>query len=194
MDRVVRSTRVPVALRLPAPQIRSPSQWPGTARSATSAGRSPVMAMGSRDLGVSGLAVAAVPAGGAPPSHGMFGLESRLSLALHVDGLVDGLVVCVHASVIRVAASEPAADLFGAPVLVESGLDLVPQSCAGHDLAWLGAFEAVGGLGGVHAAAHQARCFARLAACMSRSFSYLVPSNSYTMFRFLPNPRCRDVH
>lgn len=44
-------TRVPIALRLPAPQIRSPSQWPGTARPATSAGRSPAMAMGSRNLG-----------------------------------------------------------------------------------------------------------------------------------------------
>lgn len=36
--------------------------------------------------------------------------------------------------------------------------------------------------------------FARLAARMSRSLSYLVPSNSNTMFRSLPNPRCRDVH
>lgn len=54
--------------------------------------------------------------------------------------------------------------------------------------------DRVGGLGEVHAAAHQARCFARLAACMSRSFSYLVPSNSYTMLRFLPNPGCCDVH
>ena len=39
MNRVERSTRVPTAEPLPAPTIRSPSQWPGTARSATSAGR-----------------------------------------------------------------------------------------------------------------------------------------------------------
>ena len=64
---------------------------------------------------------------------------------LHVDGLVDGLVACVRASIVRVAASEPAAGLFGAPVLVGSGLDLVPRSCAGHGLAWLGASGAVGG-------------------------------------------------
>ena len=51
MNRVVRSTRVPIALRLPAPQVRSPSRWPGTARSAISAGLSPVMTMGSRNLG-----------------------------------------------------------------------------------------------------------------------------------------------
>ena len=36
--RVVRSTRVPMA-ELPSPRMRSPSQWPGTARSAASAGR-----------------------------------------------------------------------------------------------------------------------------------------------------------
>ena len=38
MNRVVRSTRVPMA-ELPSPKMRSPSQWPGTARSAASAGR-----------------------------------------------------------------------------------------------------------------------------------------------------------
>lgn len=36
--------------------------------------------------------------------------------------------------------------------------------------------------------------FARLAACTSRGFPCLVPSNLNTMFRFLPNPRCCDVH
>ena len=38
--RVVRSTRLPTAELLRAPLIRSPSQWPGTVRVATSAGRS----------------------------------------------------------------------------------------------------------------------------------------------------------
>ena len=45
MKRVVRSTSVPIA-ELPAPTIRSPSQCPGTARSATSAGRSLIMISG----------------------------------------------------------------------------------------------------------------------------------------------------
>ena len=36
---MVRSTSVPIAERS-VPRIRSPSQWPGTARSAASAGRS----------------------------------------------------------------------------------------------------------------------------------------------------------
>ena len=38
VKRVVRLTRVPIALLL-SPMMRSPSQCPGTARSATSAGR-----------------------------------------------------------------------------------------------------------------------------------------------------------
>ena len=91
------------------------------------------------------LSCSAATALNAPPSHGVFGLESRLSLALRVDGLADGLAACVHASIIRVAASEPSADPFGAPVPVGPGLDLVPQRGAGHDLAWLGTSGAVGG-------------------------------------------------
>ena len=42
VNRVVRSTRVPMA-DCRRPRIRSPSQWPGTARSVASAGRSPIM-------------------------------------------------------------------------------------------------------------------------------------------------------
>jgi hypothetical protein len=39
VNRVERSTRVPTATPPAVPITRSPSQWPGTARSATSAGR-----------------------------------------------------------------------------------------------------------------------------------------------------------
>jgi hypothetical protein len=45
VKRVVRSTRVPIA-ELPRPRMRSPSQWPGTARSAASAGRWLIMMLG----------------------------------------------------------------------------------------------------------------------------------------------------
>ena len=45
VKRVVRSTSVPIA-ELSRPRIRSPSQWPGTARSAASAGRSLIMISG----------------------------------------------------------------------------------------------------------------------------------------------------
>jgi hypothetical protein len=41
----VRSTSVPIALDWSLPMIRSPSQWPGTARSVISAGRSLIMTM-----------------------------------------------------------------------------------------------------------------------------------------------------
>ena len=41
--RVERSTRVATALAPRAPMIRSPSQWPGTARSSASAGRSEML-------------------------------------------------------------------------------------------------------------------------------------------------------
>ena len=44
-SRVVRSTSVATALRPIAPTIRSPSQWPGTARSAASGGRSEMLTM-----------------------------------------------------------------------------------------------------------------------------------------------------
>ena len=46
VNRVMRSTRVPIA-ELPSPRIRSPSQSPGTARSANSAGRSLIMISGA---------------------------------------------------------------------------------------------------------------------------------------------------
>src|SRR6476469_2534596 len=47
VERVARSTRVAIAVLLASPMIRSPSQCPGTARFATSAGRSLIMIIGS---------------------------------------------------------------------------------------------------------------------------------------------------
>ena len=49
MNLVVRSTRVPIA-ELRSPMIRSPSQWPGTARSSASAGRWLIMISGLTNL------------------------------------------------------------------------------------------------------------------------------------------------
>lgn len=46
------STSVPMALLLAAPVMRSPSQWPGTARSSISGGRSEIIAIGSRKRGL----------------------------------------------------------------------------------------------------------------------------------------------
>ena len=43
VNRVVRSTSIPSAEALACPTSKSPSQWPGTVRSATSAGRSSIL-------------------------------------------------------------------------------------------------------------------------------------------------------
>ena len=56
VNRVVRSTSVPSAEALAWPTSKSPSQWPGTVRAATSAGRSSMLTISwtardeSRDL------------------------------------------------------------------------------------------------------------------------------------------------
>jgi hypothetical protein len=52
--RIVRSTRVPTAEPLRAPLIRSPSQWPGTVRVATSAGRSVIVPTPAPSSGANG--------------------------------------------------------------------------------------------------------------------------------------------
>lgn len=93
---------------------------------------------GLAEPGASGLAVAAVPAYDAPPSHGMFELESQLSLALHVDGLADGLAARVHAIVAGMFEPEPAADPFGAPVPVGPALTSSHRRVPGAILRSLG--------------------------------------------------------
>ena len=95
MKRVERSTSVPIAER-PVPMIRSPSQYPGTARSSASAGRS---------LDHYLLADEALPTGaGASSRHPERSARSKagdeLSLerpaALDVESLVDRLVGDPH--------------------------------------------------------------------------------------------------
>ena len=44
-NRLVRSTKVPTALALPSPLMRSPSQWPGNWRSSISGGRTWMLSM-----------------------------------------------------------------------------------------------------------------------------------------------------
>lgn len=50
MKRVVRSTNVPIAERLPFPMIESPSLCPGTSLLVTSAGLSRIMTMSGKRL------------------------------------------------------------------------------------------------------------------------------------------------
>src|SRR3982751_1502753 len=117
VNRVVRSTSVPMA-KLPNPTMRSPSQWPGTARSAASAGRWLIRISGAMQ-GDAGLA----PSAGARPRHpqrppgAQAGgqLAAQRSPALHVKRLVDGFVTDAHGLIIGEVEPQAAGDLFRAP-------------------------------------------------------------------------------
>ncbi len=131
VKRVVRSTSVPIA-ELPRP--RSPSQWPGTARSAASAGT-----LADPDGGIhKGLAS---PTGSSPrlPSGAEAGrqLAAQGSTALNVQRLVDGLLTDAHRLIVREIQSQAPRDLLGAPSLGPSPLltSAVPASLPQDDRA-----------------------------------------------------------
>src|SRR5690242_676635 len=90
---VVRSTSVPIA-ELRRPRMRSPSQWPGTARSSASAGRWLTITSG---------ATCDFPR----PRH--------RAAALDVERLVDGLVADPHRLVAGEVEPQPPGDLLRAP-------------------------------------------------------------------------------
>ena len=77
---VVRSTSVPMALLLRLPVMRSPSQWPGTARSSISGGSLRDHGHGFAETGFAALA-ALGSAGGSPLPHGAFQLLLEFALA-----------------------------------------------------------------------------------------------------------------
>ena len=133
---VVRSTSVPIALLSRPPVMRSPSQWPGTARPSISGGRSEIMTMGSRKRGLRPW-----PPGGSPLPHGAFQLLPESAPGLQVDGLVDGFDARVHVTIIREHRLRSAGYLLRTPMPAQPGGDLVPQSRALGRLARSGAFE-----------------------------------------------------
>ena len=106
VNRVVRSTRVPIADPL-RPMMRSPSQCPGTARSAASAGPLADHHLGSDEL----LAASFRP--GSRHSQGPTGpqaggqLSAQRSAALDEESLVDGLVGYPHGLIIGEIDHEP---------------------------------------------------------------------------------------
>ena len=106
-NRVVRSTKVPTADWWSLPEIRSPSQWPGTARSSTSAGRSEIMTM----LGI--LPTWHWPRGdvglGRAQTAGQ--LPTELASALDIERLVDRLVAHLHHRIVRVLEAQAPGDL-----------------------------------------------------------------------------------
>ena len=114
VNRVVLSTNVPIA-ELASPRIKSLSQWPGTARSSTQAGRS---------LMRSSCVTNDLPrpctrsSGHAQRSAGLQAssqLSAKRPTALHVQRLVDRLVANAHRSVYGEVGQQAIRDLFRAP-------------------------------------------------------------------------------
>ena len=99
----------------PGPMIRSPSQCPGTARSAASAGRSLIMTSAVTKL------LAAAAGAGPRDAQRPAGAQARGQLApqraaaLHVQRLVDRLVGDPHRLIIGEVDPQPAGDLLRAP-------------------------------------------------------------------------------
>ena len=95
--------------------IRSPSQWPGTARSSASAGRSLISTSGV----TCALAPFCVPRAGHPQRPAGAQARDQLTLeraaALDVQRLVDRLVADAHGLIIGEVDPEPVRDLLRAP-------------------------------------------------------------------------------
>ena len=108
--REARSARVATADCTPAPMIRSPSQWPGTARSAASAGRSLMLIIPGICPRAS---VRGSAGGGGGPGRTARGgdLGAQAALALHEQRLVDRLVAHLQLRLAGVVTFQPARDL-----------------------------------------------------------------------------------
>src|SRR3954451_17402697 len=106
----VRSTSVPIA-ELRRPRMRSPSQWPGTARSSASAGRRLTIQLG-RDVR---LAAPPAPrprhAERAPGAQAGPALPAQRAAALYVERLADALVADPHRLVAGGVEPQPPGDL-----------------------------------------------------------------------------------
>ena len=114
MNRVVRSTNVPIA-ELPRPMMRSPSPCPGTARSSASAGR-----LADHDVGAYKLlaaTTAASPRHAQRPPGAQAGrqLTAQCPPPLDVQRLVTRLVRDPHRVIVGILDPEPMGDLLRAP-------------------------------------------------------------------------------
>src|SRR5699024_11189846 len=114
VERLLRSTGVPIA-DLPVPMIKSPSQWPGTARSSASAGRSlrttsaltwPCALFFDRARGCRNARARA-------QTGDQFALER--TTALDEQRLVDRLVADAHGLIIGEVERQPVRDLLRTP-------------------------------------------------------------------------------
>ena len=111
VNRVARSTRVPIAEPLSLPMIRSPSQCPGTVRPSTSLGR---LAMRSSP-GTRGRFAATLGARRARPvRQGFVQVSAQVAASLDVQLLVDRLVTDPHRLIIGEHHRQPVRDLLRA--------------------------------------------------------------------------------
>ena len=114
MNRVVRSTNVPIA-ELPSPMIRSPSQCPGTARSSASAGRSLIHDVGADKLLAATTAASPRHAQRPPGAQACRQLAAQRPPPLDIQRLVDGLVRDPHRCIVWILYPDPMGDLLRAP-------------------------------------------------------------------------------
>src|SRR4051812_41059189 len=134
VNRVVRSTRVPIT-ELPNPKMRSPSQWPGTARSAASAGRWLIRISGG-EAGLAPSAAARPRHPQRPPGAQAGGqLAAQRPAALPVQRLIEGFVADAHGLIVAEVEPQAAGDLFRAPGCGPPPVLPTPVSAAlpGHD-------------------------------------------------------------
>nr|KEP23651.1 hypothetical protein DA06_06330 [Georgenia sp. SUBG003] len=146
-NRVVRSTRVPIAEPLAVPVIRSPSQCPGTARSAASAGRSEISTMSGDLTALGGGPPPAGPAGRPAGAQAGVQLLAQRTAPLDEDGLVDRLVADAHGPIVGEVRAQAPGDLLRAPAQAQLGLDVGAQPGVAGELGRLGAPGPLVGLG-----------------------------------------------
>ena len=116
MNRVLRSTRVPMAERC-SPMTRSPSQWPGTARSSTLGGPlADQHVVGDVVPGSASDSSSGVPQR-TPGSQAGDQFTLQRAASIDIEGLVDGLVADPHGLIIGEVDRQTPRDLFGAPGL-----------------------------------------------------------------------------
>ena len=114
MNRLLRSTSVPIALRC-NPMSRSPSQWPGTARSATSGGRWLINVSGVTWAHAFCRARARGTRNCPAPAQAGDEIPLECTAALNVERLVDGIVADPHGLIIGEIEGDPSGDLLRTP-------------------------------------------------------------------------------
>ena len=141
VNRVVRSTSVPIA-DLSSPMIRSPSQWPGTARSAASAGRALIITSGVTMPSRRCRARARGTRRARPVRRQATSSRCSAAAAPDIQRLVDRLVRDPHRLIGGEVDRQPAGDLLRAPgggpapVLAARLVPALPPCARGPAMTW----------------------------------------------------------